>query len=233
MNQRIIAIIPARGGSKRIPRKNIKDFLGKPVISFSISAALESNLFQEVMVSTDDEEIANIAMKYGAKVPFLRSPETSNDFAETAAVLKEVLTNYEKQGQFFDMVCCIYPVAPLISVSKIKEAFSLINEKKLDCCFPVCLYSSPIWRAIEMDKENKVKMIWPENENKRTQDLPSSFFEAGQFFWFNTQNFLKTGEFMTDATGAIVLDDLHVQDIDTMTDWKLAELKFKLINNLI
>lgn len=228
-----ICIIPARGGSKRIPRKNIKEFLEKPVISYSILAALESNLFQEVMVSTDDEEIANMAMKFGAKVPFVRSQENSNDLAGTAAVLKEVLENYEKNGVSFDLACCIYPVAPLILVSKLQEAFNLLREKKLDCCFPICLYSSPIWRAIEMDKENKVKMIWPENENKRTQDLPGAYFEAGQFFWFNIQNFLRTGEFMTESTGAIVLDDLHVQDIDTMTDWRLAELKFKLINNLI
>lgn len=230
MTHQAIAIIPARGGSKRIPRKNIKSFLGKPAISYSISAALESNLFDEVMVSTDDEEIANIAIKYGAKVPFLRSPETSNDFAGTAAVLEEVLKNYKKNGNTFNIACCIYPVAPLISVPKLKEAMNLLTENKLDSCFPVCRYSSPIWRAIEMNSEKKIKMIWPENENKRTQDLPSAYFDAGQFYWFNTHNFLRTGEFLTDATGAILLDDLHVQDIDTMTDWKLAELKFKLIN---
>jgi pseudaminic acid cytidylyltransferase len=227
-----IAIIPARGGSKRIPRKNIKDFLGKPVISYSIQAALDSGLFDEVMVSTDDEEIAKVAIQYGAKVPFLRSTETSNDFAGTAAVLEEVLNTYGKQGRVFDLACCLYPVAPLITVSKINEAYQLMNEKNLDCCFPICRYSSPIWRAFEMNNEKKIKMIWPENENKRTQDLPGAFFDAGQFYWFKTRHFLTTGEFITNETGAIVLDDLQSQDIDTITDWKIAELKFKLINEI-
>ena len=228
-----IAIIPARGGSKRIPRKNIKDFLGKPVISYSILAALESGLFDEVMVSTDDEEIAKVAIQYGAKVPFLRSTEASNDFAGTAAVLEEVLNIYKKQERFFDLACCLYAVAPLIKVAKINEAHQLMKDKNLDCCFPVCRYSNPILRALEMDTNNKVRMIWPEYENKRTQDLPPAYFEVGQFFWFKTEPFLKSGEFMTDATAAIELNELEVQDIDNITDWKIAELKFRLIDNLI
>ena len=227
-----IAIIPARGGSKRIPRKNIKDFLGKPVIAYSIQAALDSELFAEVIVSTDDEEIAEVAKKYGACVPFLRSIENSNDLAGTAAVLIEVINNYKKLNKTFSKACCIYPVSPLISIESLKKAYELLEANQLDNSFPVCEFSNSIWRALKISDRNRVEMIWPENENKRTQDLPVSYYDAGQFYWFDTQKFVESGEFFTKYTGSIILDELHCQDIDTLMDWKMAEIKYKIINNL-
>lgn len=231
MGHRNIAIIPARGGSKRIPRKNVKEFLGKPVIAYSISAALESKLFDEVMVSTDDEEIAKVAQTWGAKVPFMRSPTNSDDFASTDSVLKEVLLNYKDRGSIFDLACCIYPVAPLVTANKLTEAHDQLQRRNLDCCFPVCRYSSPIWRSFQLT-DGLIKMTWPENESKRSQDLPDTFFDAGQFYWFRSSSFLSSGGLLGEATGGIVLDELQVQDIDSMTDWKLAEMKFKLMKNL-
>lgn len=228
-----LAIIPARGGSKRIPRKNIKDFLGKPVIAYAIQTALDSGLFDEVMVSTDDIEIAEVAKRYGAKVPFLRSIENSNDFAGTAEVLIEVINNYKKLNRNFSKTCCIYPVTPLITIATLKEAYDLLEKNQLDNSFPVCEFSNSIWRALKLDDSNRVGMIWPENENKRTQDLPTSYYDAGQFYWLDTQKFIDSGEFLTTATGSIVLDELHTQDIDTMMDWKMAEIKYKILNNIV
>lgn len=228
-----LCVIPARGGSKRIPRKNIKDFLGKPVIAYAIQAAFDSRLFDEIMVSTDDEEIAEVARKYGATIPFFRSSETSNDFAGTAEVLTEVINNYKKINKFFSKICCIYPVSPLIRAASLKEAYDLLEQNQLDNSFPVCQFSNSIWRALNVDDEKKVTMIWPENKNKRTQDLTTSYYDAGQFYWLDTDKFMETGEFFTDATGSIILDELHSQDIDTLMDWKLAEIKYKMINNII
>lgn len=233
MNNKVLAIIPARGGSKRIPRKNIKDFIGKPIISYSIQVALDCNLFDEVMVSTDDEEIAELAIKYGAKVPFLRSIENSNDLAGTAEVLVEVLRNYEKLNKEYDRTCCIYPASPLITVQSLAETFNLLDTKKLDNAFPVCQFSSSIWRALKFNDSNKIEMIWPENETKRSQDLPTAFHDAGQFYWFKTKKFLESNQILTGSTGTIILDELHAQDIDTLTDWKMAEMKYKIIHNIV
>lgn len=232
MQNKKLAIIPARGGSKRIPRKNIKDFLGKPIIAYSIQVALDSKLFDEVMVSTDDPEIAEIAKKYGASVPFFRSIENSNDFAGTAEVLTEVLLTYQKAKIDFDIACCIYPASPLITMKSIQAAFSLISSNKFDNAFPVCSFSNSIWRALSVSKESKVGMIWPENELKRSQDLQPTFHDAGQFYWFKTKKFLDTQHILTGNTGAVILDELQVQDIDTLSDWKLAEMKFRIIHNL-
>lgn len=225
-----IAIIPARGGSKRIPRKNIRDFLGKPIIAFSIEMALSTGLFEEVMVSTDDEEIAEVARRYGAKTPFLRSPAASNDFATTASVLLEVLREYETGGQTFDYACCLYPTAPLVKATTIQEAFELLTSKRRDTVFPVLRYSYPIWRSLKM-KGDKATMNWPEHLNTRSQDLPASFHDAGQFYWLHIRAFLEKQVLFTDNTGAIELSELEVQDIDNLTDWKLAELKYCLLDN--
>ncbi|RDV16476.1 pseudaminic acid cytidylyltransferase [Pontibacter diazotrophicus] len=223
-----IAIIPARGGSKRIPRKNIKDFLGKPIIAYSIEAALHSGLFEEVMVSTDDEEIAAVAKKYGASVPFLRSSATSDDFATTAAVLTEVLKDYAAAGGNFVYGCCLYPTAPLVKIPSIKEAFELMTSQQYNTVLPVLRYSYPIWRSLKMEGD-KVLMNWPEHRLSRSQDLPASFHDAGQFYWFNVKAFMEKQELFTNNTGAIELSELEVQDIDNLSDWKLAELKYNLI----
>ncbi len=226
-----IAIIPARGGSKRIPRKNLKSFLDKPIIAYSIEAALKSGLFTEVMVSTDDAEIAEVARKYGAQVPFLRSPETSDDFATTAAVLLEVLENYKVQGKDITYACCIYPTAPLLQSETLAQGYELIQHQNFDTVFPVLKYSYPIWRSLKIE-ESKALLNWPENLTKRSQDLPDAYHDAGQFYWFNTHAFLTKQALFTDNSGVITLDELEAQDIDTLTDWKLAELKYKLLHNL-
>lgn len=224
-----LAIIPARGGSKRIPRKNIKDFLGKPIIAYSIEAALASGLFDEVMVSTDDHEIAEVAVRYGAKVPFLRSQKTADDFATTVEVLIEVLEDYDRiKFKSFDYGCCIYPTAPFVTIQRLREGFEKLYEDKLDSVFPVVAFSSPIWRGLEFIEDGMVKMLWPENLNKRSQDLKMVFHDAGQWYWFNTINLYENKSFFSLRTGAIKLSEIEVQDIDTITDWKIAELKFEV-----
>ncbi len=223
-----VAIITARGGSKRIPRKNIKDFLGKPIIAYSIETALYAGLFDLVMVSTDDEEIAEVAKKYGAQVPFIRSKKTSDDFTGTADVMMEVLTDLQKIGKQFDNACCIYPTAPFISKQTLSESYELLIDKQFDSVFPVCQFSSPIQRALEINN-SKTTMVHPENLNKRSQDLPVRYYDAGQFYWLNTATFLSNKKIYSDNSGSIVLNELQTQDIDNLIDWELAQLKFKLI----
>jgi len=226
-----LAIIPARGGSKRIPRKNIKSFLGKPIIAYSIETALKSGVFDAVMVSTDDEEIAEIARSFGASVPFLRSGKSSDDYATTADVVEEVLLSYKEIGVEFELGCCIYPTAPLIKNDKLKESFDLLTRQSFDTVFPVVQYSYPIQRAIKVDEQNKMNLFFDEYKNSRSQDLEELYHDAGQFYTFSVAKFLEKKELWTQNTGVIVLDELEVQDIDTITDWKLAELKYGLIQN--
>jgi pseudaminic acid cytidylyltransferase len=227
--KRSIAIIPARGGSKRIPKKNIKPFLGKPIIAYSIEAALESGLFEEVMVSTDDEEIAKLASAFGAKVPFVRSAENANDMATTSAVLAEVLDTYSNQGEFFDSACCLYACAPLINAQLLKDAHQRLMQDDFDCVVPLLPFSFPIWRSVTMDDNQQVKMIWPENMNKRSQDLPTAFHDAGQFYFFKTKPFLNSKDLWRGKVGGIQLNEMQAQDIDTMDDWHIAEVKYKLL----
>jgi pseudaminic acid cytidylyltransferase len=225
-----IAIITARGGSKRIPRKNIKIFLGKPIIAYSIEAALGAGCFEEVMVSTDDAEIAEIAQKLGAKVPFIRSAKASNDYSTTAEVLIEVLKDYQKIGQFFQNACCIYPTAPFVSASKLKEAYKLLISSDTDSVLPVTEFSFPILRSFKMDAQSKVSFNWPENALKRSQDLPKSYHDCGQFYFFNTERFLASQKLVTHNTAAIVMPNTEVQDIDNQEDWTLAEIKYSFLH---
>lgn len=224
-----ICIIPARGGSKRIPRKNIKDFLGMPIIGYSIKAAIESGVFNEVMVSTDDEEIARIALQFGAKVPFMRSIKTSNDFATTADVINEVLDNYEKQGQKFDTVCCIYATAPFITSDRIKNAIATVEEGKADSAFSCVAFSYPVLRGLVITEDGFIKMRWPEYMTSRSQDLTQFYHDAGQFYISKIDSFRKTNGFWGDKTIPVILSELEVQDLDTPTDWAIAEMKYKLL----
>ncbi len=224
-----ICIIPARGGSKRIPGKNIKDFLGKPIIAYSIELALQSGLFDEVMVSTDNNEIAEIAKKFGAKVPFMRSEENSNDLATTYSVWEEVLLNYQHKNLEFKYACCIYPCSPLIKLPVFKNAYTKLEDNKTENIFPLVPYSSPIQRAIKFTN-NKVEMFYPEFENTRSQDLETAYYDPGQFYWFNAKSFLAKRNILTDKTKIIVISDLEAQDIDNESDWKLAEMKYKLMS---
>ena len=222
-----LAIITARGGSKRIPRKNIKNFLGKPIIAYSIESALKSGVFDEVMVSTDDDEIAEIAEKYGAKIPFKRSEATSNDIATTTDVIIEVIEEYNKRGIFFDYACCLYPTAPFVSSESIKAGFELMIKNKTTAAIPLVKYSYPIQRALTIDKDGKLNMIYPEHSRTRSQDLQPVFHDAGQFYWFKVSEINHDMELLKMKASPIIISETQVQDIDTEEDWTLAELKYK------
>ena len=226
-----LAIITARGGSKRIPRKNIRDFLGKPILAYSIEAALTSTCFSEVMVSTDDDEIAAIAQRYGAKVPFRRSEATSNDYASTADVISEVLDWYRNQGQNFESACCIYPTAPFVSGEVLRQAYSLLVEKKAATVFPVASFGFPIQRALRMDPEGRMLMFHPEHITTRSQDLEPAYHDAGQFYWFEVAAFCQSKKLYSDNSYPLILPESHVQDIDNEQDWQIAELKYRLLVN--
>lgn len=223
ISQNNLCVIPARGGSKRIPGKNIKDFLGKPIIAYSIEAALKSNLFQEVMVSTDDEQIADIAIKFGAKVPFFRSELTANDFAPLKSVIHEVTEKYRQRAQIFDKICCLLPTAPFVTTSVLKDALSLMENKGFDSVRPIVKFSYPIQRAVKYT-EGKVEMFQPEHLLTRSQDLEEAFHDAGLFYWVH---FLKGME--GENKGGLIISEKIAQDIDTIEDWEMAELKYKLI----
>lgn len=221
-----LAIIPARGGSKRIPRKNIKNFLGKPIIAYSIEVAIKSELFDEVMVSTDDREIAQIALQFGARVPFYRNVESADDYATTAEVLLEVIDKFSEKDIKYDCICNIYPTAPLLNVKRIQQAFTTLLEYGLDSVIPVVPYSYPIQRALRI-KENRVSMMLPENLNVRSQDLPMTYHDVGQFYWIRVDKFLEKRTILTNNSGVIILNPIEVQDIDNIDDWEIAELKYK------
>lgn len=225
---RNICIIPARGGSKRIPRKNIKNFLGKPIIAYSIEAALNSGLFSEVMVSTDDLEIATIANHYGAKTPFFRSSENSDDYASTTSVIKEVLQNYAAVDLFFDGCCCIYPTAPLISSYSLIEAARLLECGSGDVVMTIVEYSFPIQRSLLINKKHKVAYKFPDQRLMRSQDLEPSYHDAGQFYFFLVANFNTRDSIMSESAVPLILSELEVQDIDNESDWLIAELKMQL-----
>ncbi|GAB3894948.1 pseudaminic acid cytidylyltransferase [Spirosoma agri] len=225
-----VAIITARGGSKRIPRKNIRPFLGKPIIAYVIDAARQSGLFADVMVSTDDEEIATLARQYGASVPFLRKAETADDFATTADVLHEVLNQYAHQSSLFNYACCLYPTAPFVTPVLLQRAFATLSEKQFDTVYPVQSFGFPIQRAV-MLADDKVRWVQPEHALTRSQDLEPAYHDAGQFYFFSTNTFLRTRRLITDNSGGIVISEMDAHDIDTETDWRLAELKFQLSRN--
>lgn len=225
-----LAIIPARGGSKRIPHKNRKPFLGKPIMAYSIEAALGTGLFEEVMVSTDDLEIAEIARLNGASVPFLRSEKNANDFATLADVLIEVLLAYKEKGKEFDMVCCLLPTAPLISSSDVSAAYDKLIASSFDSICPVVAFSYPILRSLLIDEQGRLNMNWPEYRFSRSQDLRPAYHDSGTFYWIRTSSLLKDMKLLSENGTAIILDEFRVQDIDTETDWALAEMKYKLIH---
>ena len=223
-----ISIIPARGGSKRIPRKNIKPFCGKPILAYSIEAALKSGLFEEVMVSTDDGEIAETARRYGASVPFMRSAETANDFAILKDVLVEVLGRYKSLGKNFEQVCCILPTAPLIEAGDIVKSHEILEEEKCVSVIPVVKYYYTIFRSLKIDG-GRLVMNWPENYSKRSQDLPDAYHDAGLFYWYSRKYFEeKVAGFGRDARPYII-DEAKAQDIDTPEDWKMAEMKYRIL----
>lgn len=223
-----IAIITARGGSKRIPRKNIREFCGKPILAYSIQAAADSGIFDTVMVSTDDEEIAEIARRYGAEVPFYRSAETANDFATTNDVLLEVLAEYEKRGQKFDMAVCIYPTAPFVTAQKLRAAVEKLAESDADTLIPVVAFSYPPQRAMIVENERLV-FEYPQYLDSRSQDLTPHYHDVGQFYVFRTKAFQVNKKLMVGNILPLVVSELEVQDIDNQTDWEIAEMKYRLM----
>ena len=228
MESKKIAIITARGGSKRIPRKNIKDFCGKPILAYSVQAAVDSGIFDTVMVSTDDEEIAEIAKRYGAEVPFYRSAETANDFATTNDVLLEVLAEYEKRGQQFDMAVCIYPTAPFVTAEKLNAAVEQLSESDADTLIPVVAFSYPPQRAMIVE-EGRLVFEYPQYLDSRSQDLTPHYHDVGQFYVFRTAAFQVNRKLMVGNILPMVVSEMEVQDIDNQTDWEIAEMKYRLM----
>lgn len=223
-----VAVITARGGSKRIPRKNIKPFLGKPILEYSIEAALAADMFHEVMVSTDDEEIAAVAKRAGAKVPFMRSKKASDDFATTADVIDEVLCAYERIGMSFGYVCCIYPTAPFVTANAIKTAMMLLEQEQADSVIPVVKFSFPPQRGVVIE-DGRLAPKWKECMNMRSQDLEPLYHDCGQFYCLNAASFRKQKAIWMEKSVPFIQDPMTVQDIDTLEDWKLAEMKYRLL----
>lgn len=225
-----IAIITARGGSKRIPRKNIREFCGRPILAYSIEAALRSGVFDTVMVSTDDEEIAEAARRFGAEVPFFRSEETSNDYATTPQVLTEVMAEYKKRGQVFERLCGIYPTAPFLRSETLKEAMELLTESGADAVQPVVRFSFPPQRGVVI-RNGEVRHIWPEYRTARSQDLEPYYHDVGQFYCLNAESFEKQAMLVMERTLPYIMAETEVQDIDTEEDWQLAEIKYRMLRD--
>lgn len=223
-----IAIITARGGSKRIPHKNIKEFCGKPIIEYSIEAAKQAGIFDTVMVSTDDNKIAEIAKNAGAEVPFMRSEETSNDYATTADVLMEVLEKYKERGIRYENACCIYPTAPFVTGYKLRQAMEMLVKEKKDSVMPIVPFSFPPLRGMVIN-DGKLEYKWQEYAMKRSQDLEEIYHDCGQFYVFRVETFEKEKKLVTDNTAGMIISELEVQDIDNETDWQLAEMKYRLL----
>jgi N-acylneuraminate cytidylyltransferase len=224
-----IAIIPARGGSKRIPRKNIKLFHGKPMIAYSIDAARESGCFDKIIVSTDDQEIANIAIEYGAEVPFLRPPEIADDYATTLDVMKHAVVWCEEQSWPVELVCCIYATAPFILPEYILRGLREVSVEGVEYAFSATTFPFPIQRAISLDDNNAVSMFSPEYANTRSQDLPEAYHDAGQFYWGKASAFISGKAIFSKYSKAVLLPRKRVQDIDTPEDWELAESLYSVL----
>ncbi|WLB57012.1 pseudaminic acid cytidylyltransferase [Bradyrhizobium sp. 521_C7_N1_3] len=225
-----IAVIPARGGSKRIPRKNIRPFCGKPIIAYSIEAARASGLFDEIIVSTDDAEIAEVARQFGATAPFVRPKEISDDHTGTAAVVKHAATWFIERGDDITHVCCIYATAPLIEARFLREAHDALTNSDAAFAFSVTSYAFPIQRALRMTPAGRVDPFHPEHRLTRSQDLAPAYHDAGQFYWGTAAAFLEDVPIFSERSVGVVLPRHLVQDIDTVEDWEQAEYMFRAVN---
>jgi N-acylneuraminate cytidylyltransferase len=222
-----IAVIPARGGSKRIPHKNIKHFCGKPIIAYSIEAAKESQLFDKIIVSTDDEQIAEVAGNYGAEIPFIRPAELADDFTGTHPVVRHAIEWFKNRNEFFQYVCCIYATAPFIQVNHLKQAFEKLVSSEKDYVFPVTTFEFPIQRAIKINDNGEVAPFFLEHILSRSQDLKEAYHDAGQFYWGKAEKYLQGQTAYVSASLPLILPRYLVQDIDTSEDWEQAELIYK------
>ena len=225
-----VAIIPARGGSKRIPGKNIKPFAGRPIIAYSIEAALATELFDRVIVSTDSEEIADVALQYGAKVPFIRPPEIADDYTMLPSVLKHALDCLKEHLAPLDYFCCILPTAPFIRPQFIQKGYERLIKKQVSSVISVTTFPFPIFRAFKLRKGGNLEMLWPEHEFTRSNDLEEAYHDAGQFYWLDTEKFFKHQRIFTSDAIPVFLPRYLVQDIDTVEDWKTAEQMYLAIN---
>jgi pseudaminic acid cytidylyltransferase len=226
----IVAIIPARGGSKRMPNKNIKSFAGRPIISYSIKAAQETNLFDRIIVSTDSEAIAEVAKTCNAEVPFIRPAELADDFTGTVPVLLHALNWLNEHNYPTVYFCCIYATAPFVQPEYIIEGFNLLEKRKATNAFSVTTFPYPIFRALKIAGDGHVKMFWPEHENSRSNDLPEAYHDAGQFYWGNTEKFMNRKTFFSSDTVPIVIPRYLVQDIDTPEDWEAAKKMYSVLH---
>ncbi len=227
-----LAIIPARGGSKRIPRKNIKDFCGKPIIAYSIETAIKSGLFDKVIVSTDDEEIAEVARNYGAETPFMRPKELADDYTGTTAVAKHAIEWYLEQGIEFEYACLIYATAPMLDIKDLRSGFKALEEYKRDFCFAATHYDFPIQRSLTITQSGSVKPFFDHNIDKRSQDLTTVIHDAGQFYWGTSYAYLRTAQIFSSNTSPIIIPSYLAQDIDTIDDWQRAQLIFKITKEM-
>lgn len=224
-----LCVIPARGGSKRIPRKNIKEFCGQPMISYSIKAALASECFDQVIVSTDDGEIAKVAKSFGATVPFFRPEELSDDHTGTAVVIKHAIEWFEQNGHMPTEVCCLYATAPFVQASSIQQSYMQMQNEYAEFCFSVTSFAFPIQRAIKINSHQRVEMFSPENFAKRSQDLDEVYHDAGQFYWGAANAWKQQKTIFSDITSPYILPRYLVQDIDTDEDWQRAELMYQVL----
>lgn len=224
-----LAVIPARGGSKRIPRKNIKEFCGKPIIACSIEAAIESGCFDKIIVSTDDEEIAAVACEWGAEVPFVRPPELSDDYVGTIPVIRHAIEWFAEKSISFNHVCCIYATAPFVTSDDIRHGLETLKESGSNYAFSVTSYSFPIQRAVKITSNGRIEMFQPEYFSKRSQDLEEAYHDAGQFYWGLSRAWVEERPLFSEYAAPVVLPRYRVQDIDTPEDWVRAEMMFRIL----
>lgn len=227
-----VAIIPARGGSKRIPKKNIKKFLGKPIIGITIEKAIQSKLFSRIVVTTDDDEIANIAKLYGAEIPFLRPKKLSDDFTGTIEVVSHAIDALSSLGRNFEYACCLYPCAPFIRVEDLLATYNLLRDSGGEFSFPATEYATSIFRSFEKKENGVLQMIYPEHYSSRSQDLKSIFHDAGQFYWGTTKAWTTSSRIFSDKAYPYIVPRWRVQDIDNEDDWMRAELIAQSLSNL-
>ena len=225
-----LCVIPARGGSKRIPRKNIRNFSGKPMIAWSIDAAIKSECFDRIIVSTDDEEIASVAKRYGAEVPFMRPAQLADDYTGTTAVIAHAIEWQNSHGEAADKVCCLYATAPFVQATDLQQGFDVLESSGAEYAFSVTSYAFPIQRAIRITQNHRVEMFQPEYFNTRSQDLEEAWHDAGQFYWGRAATWLGNKQIFSSGAVPVLLPRHRVQDIDTPEDWERAELMFKLLN---
>jgi N-acylneuraminate cytidylyltransferase len=226
-----LAVIPARGGSKRIPRKNIKLFHGKPMIAYSIECALQSGFFDEVIVSTDDDEIAEVARTYGAEVPFMRPAELATDHAGTIPVIAHAAKWFENAGKPPDAVCCLYATAPFVQKSDLKKGLEILQSGNWQYVFSATSFGFPIFRGFKHNYDGSVEMFFPEYFETRSQDLPESFHDAGQFYWGRPEAWIGNKRIFDHWSNIVILPRWRVQDIDCIEDWERAEILMKLLKD--